>query len=70
MRQVSEKLAEASGTPFRSFFTPAEMLALAREAGFRTAEHVSADTLTRRYFAGRPDHLRPSSMEELLLATT
>ena len=27
--------AKASGTPFISFFTPAEMLALAREAGFR-----------------------------------
>ena len=36
--------ARASGTPFISFFTPAEMLALAREAGFREVEHVSAAT--------------------------
>ena len=28
--------ARASGTPFLSFFKPADMLALAREAGFRT----------------------------------
>jgi methyltransferase (TIGR00027 family) len=65
------KGAEASGTPFISFFTPAEMMALARDSGFRTAEHVSADDLARRYFAGRPDGLRPPrNGEELLVATT
>jgi methyltransferase (TIGR00027 family) len=63
--------ARASGTPFISFFTPAEMLALAREAGFRDAEHVSAATLAQRYFAGRTDGLRPpNNAEELLVATT
>jgi methyltransferase (TIGR00027 family) len=63
--------ARASGTPFLSFFTPAEMLALARESGFRRAEHVSAATLAQRYFAGRTDGLRPpNNAEELLLATT
>jgi methyltransferase (TIGR00027 family) len=62
--------ARASGTPFISFFTPAEMLALAREAGFREAQHVSAATLTQRYFKGRTDGLRPpSNSEELLVAT-
>ena len=63
--------ARASGTPFISFFTPAEMLALAREAGFRDAQHVPAAELARRYFAGRTDGLRPpNNAEELLLATT
>ncbi len=63
--------ARASGTPFISFFTPAEMLTLAREAGFREAQHVSAATLTQRYFAGRADGLRPpSNAEELLVAAT
>ncbi len=63
--------ARASGTPFISFFTPAEMLALAREAGFKDVEHVSAATLTQRYFAGRTDGLRlPNNSEELLVATT
>jgi methyltransferase (TIGR00027 family) len=63
--------ARASGTPFLSFFTPAEMLALASEAGFREVRHVSAATLTERYFAGRTDGLRvPSNSEELLVATT
>jgi len=63
--------ARASGTPFLSFFTPAEMLALGREAGFRDVQHVSAAALARRYFAGRTDGLRPpDNSEELLVATT
>ena len=69
-RQATEKFARAAGTPFISFFSPLEMLALAREAGFRKAQHVSAAGLTQRYFAGRTDGLRPSSSEELLVATT
>jgi len=63
--------ARASGTPFISFFTPAEMLALARDAGFRKVEHVSAAMLAQRYFANRTDGLRPpNNSEELLVATT
>ncbi len=63
--------ARASGTPFISFFTPAEMLELARDAGFREAQHVSAAMLAQRYFAGRTDGLRPpNNSEELLVATT
>ena len=54
-----------------SVFTPAEMVALARESGFRDAQHVSAAVLTQRYFAGRTDGLRPpNNAEELLVATT
>jgi methyltransferase (TIGR00027 family) len=69
--QLAEKGARASGTPFISFFTPTEMLTLAHEAGFREAQHVSAATLTQRYFAGRTDGLRPlNNSEELLVATT
>ncbi len=65
------KAAGASGTPFLSFFTPTEMLALARKAGFSDARHVPAATLAERYFAGRADGLRPpSNAEELLVATT
>jgi len=63
--------ARASGTPFISFFTPTEMLTMARDAGFRKVQHVSAATLAQRYFAGRTDGLRPpNNSEELLLATT
>jgi len=63
--------ARANGTPFISFFTPSEMLALARNAGFKDAQHVSADSLAERYFSGRSDGLRPpSNSEELLVAGT
>jgi methyltransferase (TIGR00027 family) len=63
--------ARANGTPFISFFTPGDMLTLAREAGFREVRHVSAATLAERYFAGRADGLRPpSNSEELLVAST
>jgi methyltransferase (TIGR00027 family) len=63
--------AKASGTPWLSFFTPAEMLALARAAGFGKVEHVSAAALAERYFADRSDGLRPpNNSEELLVATT
>ena len=69
--QLAEKGARASGTPFISFFTPPEMLALARDAGFREVRHVSAAALAERYFAGRTDGLRPpNNAEELLVATT
>lgn len=68
--EMAEKGARASGTPFISFFTPQEIQALARQAGFREARHVSAAALTERYFAGRADGLRPpSNAEELLVAT-
>jgi methyltransferase (TIGR00027 family) len=68
--EMAEKGARASGTPFLSFFTPPEIMALSREAGFRKARHVSAADLTQRYFAGRTDGLRPpDNGEELLVAT-
>ncbi len=68
--EMAERGARASGTPFLSFFAPSDMLALAREAGFREALHVSLPELADRYFAGRADGFRPSSGEDLLVATT
>jgi methyltransferase (TIGR00027 family) len=69
--EMAERGARASGTPFVSFFTPPEMLALARDAGFAEARHVPAVDLTQRYFAGRTDGLRPPrNAEELLVART
>ncbi|MGW1029338.1 class I SAM-dependent methyltransferase [Streptomyces sp. NPDC002577] len=68
--RASEEGARASGTPFMSFYTPQEMLTLAREAGFKDVRHVSGGLLAERYFADRTDGLRPSSGEDLLLAST
>jgi methyltransferase (TIGR00027 family) len=61
--------ARASGTPFISFYRPAELLALALEAGFHHAAHVSTADLTHRYFSGRSDALRPAKGESFLLAS-
>ncbi|MEU6658877.1 class I SAM-dependent methyltransferase [Streptomyces sp. NPDC046821] len=68
--RTSKEGAQASGTPFISLYTPQEMLALADEAGFRGTRHVPGASLAERYFADRPDGLRPSSGEDFLLATT
>jgi methyltransferase (TIGR00027 family) len=68
--EAAENGARAAGTPFISFYTPDEMLALARKAGFRDARHISAAALNERYFAERTDGLRTARGEELLIATT
>jgi hypothetical protein len=67
--QMAENGARAAGTPFISFYTPDEMLALARDAGFNGTRYVAGASLTERYFANRTDGLRPSSGEDLLVAT-
>ncbi|AKJ67617.1 methyltransferase [Pandoraea thiooxydans] len=69
--EMAERGARASGTPFLSFFTPQQILAMAHDAGFGQARHVSAAELARRYFADRADGLRPpDNSEELLVAST
>jgi hypothetical protein len=59
--QMAENGARAAGTPFISFYTPDEMLALARDAGFNGTRYVAGASLAERYFANRTDGLRPSS---------
>ena len=66
----SAKKETRSRKPFISFFTPQEMLALARKAGFKEARHLSGITLTERYFPDKPDSLPSSSAEEMLIAAT
>lgn len=66
---VMKRAAEA-GTPFLSLFSPAEVLELAKQAGFKTVQHISRSDIIRRYFDGRADGLKPSSGEEFLIATT
>ena len=67
--EAAARGARTSGTPFISFFAPEEMLALARECGFKEARCISGGDLARRYFAERTDGLRPGS-ESLLVAET
>lgn len=68
--EFSARGAAANGTPFLSYFSPAEAIALAREAGFSEARHVTAAEQNARYFAGRADGLHVASGEEMLVATT
>ena len=70
LQQIAEKGARAAGTPFISFFTPEDILALARAAGFKKIEVVSSGDLAKRYFVGRTDSFSPASGEEFLVATT
>lgn len=70
MHRATDAAARASGTPFISYYTPDEILAMAHGAGFKTATHVSAADYTQRYFADRMDGLRPFTTEALLVATT
>jgi methyltransferase (TIGR00027 family) len=70
IHRATDAAARAAGTPFISYYAPDEILAMARDAGFATARHVTAADYTQRYFADRPDGLRPFTTEELLVATT
>jgi O-methyltransferase involved in polyketide biosynthesis len=67
LRQVA---GPAAGTPFVSFFTPDEIVALTLKSGFKSASHVSGAELGGRYFSGRPDGLWPPAGEDLVVATT
>ena len=69
MQEAVEQAAAASGTPFISHYSPDEMSEMCRAAGFSSVRHVSPDDLTERYFAGRPDGLRPPTAEQLIVAT-
>jgi methyltransferase (TIGR00027 family) len=68
--EQSARGARSSGTPFVSFYTPEELVAMARDAGLADAQHVSSRALADRYFTGRSDGLRPSTGEDLLVART
>jgi len=70
LQQLSEKGARESGTPFVSFFTPAELLTLADNAGFREIKTISSKDLEQYYFENRNDNFSPASGEIFLIATT
>jgi methyltransferase (TIGR00027 family) len=69
MQEAVEQAAAASGTPFISHYSPDALADMCRAAGFSTVHHVSPAELTERYFAGRPDGLRPPTAEQLIVAS-
>lgn len=70
MQEIAEKGASAAGTPFISFFSPDQVLALAENAGFKDAKIISTKDLEGYYFKNRSDQLIPATGEIFLLATT
>ena len=69
MLENVEKQAAASGTPFLSHYSPAEMIDMCRDAGFSSARNITPDELAKRYFAGRTDGVQPPAAEQLIVAT-
>jgi methyltransferase (TIGR00027 family) len=70
LQQIAEKGAREAGTPFVSFFTPDEILALGHDAGFTEIRITSTKDMEQLYFVNRTDGLLPTSGEIFLLATT
>ena len=68
MQEIAEKGAREAGTPMISFFTPAEILALAENAGFKKSRTVSTHDIEELYFKNRTDGLQPASGEVFLVA--
>lgn len=68
--EMSIKGARESGTPMISFFSPKEMLVMAREAGLKEAKTISTKDMEKLYFADRTDDLIPASGEVFLLVRT
>ncbi|MCJ0742547.1 class I SAM-dependent methyltransferase [Pedobacter montanisoli] len=70
LQLIAEKGAKEAGTPFISFFNADEILAMAKEAGFKHIKTVSTKDLERSYFSNRTDNFTPASGEVFLLAHT
>jgi len=68
--EISMKGAAASGTPFVSFFTPEEMVNLAKDAGLKNMQTLSTKDMINLYFKNRTDNLIPADGEFFLIAKT
>lgn len=67
--RLAQRVADA-GEPFRLFFTPEEMDAELRRAGFARREQVDSDRLNEIYFQDRADGLKlsPAGLGTLVTA--
>jgi methyltransferase (TIGR00027 family) len=59
----------AAGEPFQLFFTPGEMEAELRGAGFHRIEQLDYEQLNQRYFNNRADGLKLSPVKLAMLVT-
>lgn len=68
MQKIANEGAEASGTPFVSFFPIEEIVKLANEIGLKEIQTISTKDMTEKYFKDRTDNLVPASGEFFLVA--
>ncbi|MDX8570304.1 class I SAM-dependent methyltransferase [Elizabethkingia sp. HX QKY] len=68
MQEMANKGAQQAGTPFISFFSPEEVIAIAKESGLNNTNLVSTEDIKDLYFKNRTDGLSPASGEVFLLA--
>jgi methyltransferase (TIGR00027 family) len=68
MQEIAIKGAEASGTPFLSFYTVEEAIKLAENIGLKEIKIVTTKDITDIYFKNRTDKLIPASGEFFLIS--
>lgn len=68
--EMSTKGAREAGTPMISFFSPKEILDMAKKVGFKEPKTISTKDMQPLYFENRTDDFLPASGEVFLLATT
>lgn len=69
-REIAKVLVAALGEPSITFLTREDAEAMCGRSGLEVVDHPDQPDLVRRYFAGRPDGLVPSSAEAVLTART
>lgn len=67
--RVGADAAAQAGEPWVSCFRPDELIDGLRSLGFRTVEHLTPREAQIRYFDGRRDGLRASSVQQCVIAT-
>jgi methyltransferase (TIGR00027 family) len=65
--RMSARVA-AAGEPWKTFFSPEELLGMLHSAGFSVAEDCAAQELNARYFSARNDGLRVGEMAHIARA--
>lgn len=68
--EAAARGADASGTPWVSFYTPEEIVEHARGAGFPTARYATTAEVAEPYLRGRHDGLSAAGGEGILIAQT
>ncbi len=66
--RASTRRAASLGEPWLTRYRAGELMQSLRALGFRSVLHLTPETASQRYFAGRTDGLRAPRFEQLLFA--